>query len=392
MKRFLYPIMWTMLLFTAWALVSCSDDETTTELPTQVEAPEIIQSEEISDNPITLAFSWEVVDNAESYSYVLAAVKESGNETIAQGNTTELNIEIVSTREAELFYSTEYLFSIKAIAEDKTESAASEVRVTTSGGAIALSIENLTYRSALLKGVPVDKSMLYQFAQIPIEKYLAYDSDMEFIEGYDYGYYQAMGAAMPWIPWYSLMQEGSQQGDYTYHTKILKPETDYLLYAYGVEFDTSDTENPVSVITPLIKYPFTTPAWKATSNCTFDISIESQEIDQDGYIVINVKVVPSDNSVRYYVAFPTRESLETTYANDIYDYAFAAVYNKEIYSSVEDWSTSEYLTSGEAVVTSSQFGWSINPQTEYRILVFGVDGNGLVTTEIASVDCTSIAE
>lgn len=35
--------------------------------------------------------------------------------------------------------------------------------------------------------------MLYQFAQIPIEKYLAYDSDMNFIEGYDYGYYQAMG-------------------------------------------------------------------------------------------------------------------------------------------------------------------------------------------------------
>ncbi len=289
--------MWTMLLFTAWTLVSCSDDENTTELPTQVEAPEIIQSEEISDNPITLAFSWKVVDNAESYSYVLAAIKESGNETITQGNTTELNIEIVSTREAELFYSTEYLFSIKAIAEDKTESAASEVRVTTSGGAIALSIENLTYRSALLKGVPVDKSMLYQFAQVPMEKYTAYNSDMEFIEGYDYGYYQAMGAAMPWIPWYGLMQEGSQQGDYEYHTKILKPETDYLFYAYGVEFDMSNAEDPVKVITPMIKHPFTTPAWEATSNCTFDVSIESQQIDQDGYIVISVKVVPSDKSV-----------------------------------------------------------------------------------------------
>ena len=385
-------MIWVMLSIAAWTFVSCSEDNST-EVSSGLEAPEIIQSEEISDNPITLAFSWEIVENAVSYSYQLDVIKESGNETITKGNTTDLSIEIVSTREAELYYSTEYAFSIQAIAEDPADSSEpNEVRITTSSGAIALSIENLTYRSAVLKGIPVDKSMLYQFAQIPIEKYLAYDSDMNFIEGYDYGYYQAMGAAMPWIPWYSLMQEGSQQGDYTYHTKILKPKTDYLLYAYGVEFDTSDTENPVSVITPLIKYPFTTPAWKATSNCTFDISIESQQINPEGYNVINVKIVPSDNNERYYVAFPTQETLATTYANDIYDYAFDAVYNEEIYSGVTDWATSEFLTSGEAVVTSLQFGWNINPGAEYKILVFGVDGDGLVTTEIATVDCTSITE
>lgn len=76
--------------------------------------------------------------------------------------------------------------------------------------------------------------MLYQFAQIPVEKYLAYDSDMAFIEGYDFGYYKAMTAAMPWVKWYQWMEEASKTGNSVYDTRILNPGVDYMLYAYGV--------------------------------------------------------------------------------------------------------------------------------------------------------------
>ena len=172
------------MAFAMLALVSCDDSDDDSK---SIETPKILQSEEIFDNPITLAFSWDLVGNAAQYAYQLEAVKESGNEVIVSGTTQDLNVKIASSKESELLYSTEYAFTLKAMSEDGSlVSEPTEVRVTTSSGAIALSIENMTYRSAVLKCVPEDKSMLYQFAQIPVEKYTAYDSDMAFIEGYDF--------------------------------------------------------------------------------------------------------------------------------------------------------------------------------------------------------------
>lgn len=51
-----------------------------------------------------------------------------------------------------------------------------------------------------------------------------------------------------------------------------------MLYAYGVEFDSSNEEEPVRVTTPLYIKNFTTPEWKATSNCTFDVEVTGQEL------------------------------------------------------------------------------------------------------------------
>lgn len=43
-----------MLMVPAMAFVSCSDDD---DDVVKMQAPEIVQSEQISDNPVTLAFS-----------------------------------------------------------------------------------------------------------------------------------------------------------------------------------------------------------------------------------------------------------------------------------------------------------------------------------------------
>ncbi len=323
-------------------LASCDDssDEGGT-----VTTPKIIQSEEILDNPITLAFSWEAVENAVEYTYQLEAVKEPENEVIVTGKTKSLNVEIASTKEAELFYSSEYLFTLKAVSSDASVvSEPAEARVTTSSGPIALSIENLTYRSALMKAVPEDKDMYYQLAQIPVETYTAYDSDMEFIEGYDFGYYKKLGSSMPWIPWYGFMQEGSDKGDTEYETRMLKPNQNYLMYAYGVEFDMQNDDDPVKIVTPMIKYFFTTPEWKATSNGTFTLSVENQElveVAEGDYIVnIKLKVTPSNASERYYIAFVENSTLKDDYT--MYDFAFDVIYSEEIYGGVEDWEQLKY--------------------------------------------------
>lgn len=382
---------WLMMVFTLIVLVAC--DNSSDETPDFIDTPKIVQSEEIFDNPLTLAFSWDIVENADKYTYKLEIVKENGNEVVASGSTSELNIQI-SSEDFELLYSTEYVFTL--IAESKDGSVVSEtveVRLTTSSGAIALSIENMTYRSALLKCVPKDKSMLYQFAQIPIEKYTAYDSDLEFIEGYDFGYYKAMGAAMPWVPWYALMENASSKGDEEYETRMLKPNQNYIFYAYGVEFDNENSDNPVKILTPLIKHYFTTPEWKATSNGTFEMNVESQELvgtGDDAIVNIKLKVTPSDKNERYYIAFVEKSKLVNDY--DIYDFAFDIIYSEESYGTVQDWSTTEMLSSGDKILDSMNFGWGLYPGTDYKVLVFGVDGKGLVTTSIASIDCTTIGD
>lgn len=380
---------WLAIFLAVLPIASC--DDSSEDVPTSIEAPKIIQYEEIIDNPITLAFSWEAVEHAVKYTYQLEETNEEGDKVVASGSTEDLSVEIASTEDKELFYSREYVFTLKAVsADEEIVSEPTKVNVITSGGAIVLSIDNLTYRSALLKGVPADKNMLYQFAQIPVEKYTAYDSDMAFIEGYDYGYYKKLGSIYG-IPWYAYMKESSKKGKYEYETRMLKPNKDYILYAYGVEFDMENPSDPVKVVTPMVKHFFTTPEWKATSTTTFELDIESQELigsGADAIVNVNLKVTPSNEQERYYIAFAEKNMFNNKY--NMYDFAFDIIYSEEIYGGVKDWSTAEILFAGEKVLASKDNEWGIYPGTEYKAMVFGVDENGLVTTAIASKDFTSI--
>lgn len=171
----------------------------------------------------------------------------------------------------------------------------------------------------------------------------------------------------------------------------MKPKKDYVLYAYGVEFDMENPEKPVRVVTPMVKRFFTTPEWEATSNTTFELSIEGQEIignGDDAIVNVNLKVTPSSEKEKYYIAFMGKDMLNEN--STVYDFAFDAIYSEEVYGGVTDWSVSELLSSGEKILASKDFEWGIYPGKEYMALVFGVDGNGLVTTAIASLDFTSM--
>lgn len=390
MRKINFNLVWLVIALVLLPLASCEESSNEGE-PTSLETPKIIQSEEIMDNPITLAFSWEAVNSAAKYAYQLEEVNEAGNKVIVSGTTENLSVEIASTKDNELLYSKEYSFVLKAMsANESVVSEPAKVSVVTSGGAIVLSVENLTYRSALLKCMPGDKNMLYQFAQIPVEKYTAYDSDMAFIEGYDFGYYKKVGAIYD-IPWYAYMKESSVMGNDEYETRMLQPNSDYLLYAYGVEFDTENVDDPVKVVTPMVKYFFTTPEWEATSNTTFELSIEGQNLENSEagvFVNVNLKVVPSNNQERYYIAFVEKRMLNDNYT--MYDFAFDVIYSEEIYGGVRDWVTAEILSSGEKKLASKDFGWGITPGKEYIAMVFAVDGKGLVTTAITSKEFTSI--
>ena len=367
-------------------MTSCNDEDNSAPNAT-LNAPVLVQSEEVIDIPITLAFSWEPVDQATKYLYSLQ--KTDTQDLLAQGSTDDLNVSFTYSKETDLLYNTSYTFSVQAVNDEKVSETTS-TEIMTGNAPIAISMDELTYRSAMLHSVPEDNNMKYQFANIPIEKYTPYASDMEFIETYDFGYYKAYSQMLP-VPWYTVMEMLSRTGSYDYHTTILMPDTDYLLYAYGVDFDSDNPDDPVKITTPLIKLPYTTPAWKATSNCTFNIEIAGQElVNLYGETRVNVlaNITPSDDAERYYVCFYETALLDR---DNLTNFAISAVLNAEQYNGVTDWETTAYAKSGKQTVSGAAQNFYLSPGTSCMVLVFGVDSNGMVTTEVSSIEFESIA-
>lgn len=120
-------------------------------------------------------------------------------------------------------YDTEYTLKVQAITgDDKVALSSDEVKATcrTAQAPIALSIADLTYRSATFYAVPDDKGMLYQVAQIPVSKYELYPNDNDFIQNYEYGYYQTLTHTPPYMffgaTWTQVMEDLCQKGDYSW--------------------------------------------------------------------------------------------------------------------------------------------------------------------------------
>lgn len=378
------------------SLASCSKDDEEPKLA----APAIVQKEAVSENPLTLAFSWEKVEGATSYSYSLVELNAAGEEVseIVSKTTTDLSVQVADTKDTPLYFGTQYCFKVKAISSTLT-SEATTANVTTPAAPFELTITDLTYRGATFSCVPTDKSGMYEVAQISLDKYTPYESDSAFIEDYDFGYYKAVKASMPWIPvsWYEIMADKDYHsvGDYSWKTRILEPEHEYIMYAYGFKIDNTDAEHPVKLTTPLVKKRFTTPAWKATSATTFTVALES-EIVADGKVTSTVKVTPSSNAERYFVAFCSDSKLQSNYNGSAFTFMLGRMGDCEKLGQVKDydWSTCSLLHTGTQTISNTETGLStdkdITPGQKYYVIVCGISDDGQVTTEIVSVPFIAI--
>ena len=129
-------------------------------------APAIGQSEERSTEPVLLAFGWSAVEDAAEYAYRLDEVVGEELHPLLSGKTAATSVELGGERGRTLSLGTTYRFSVQALpAEGVTLSASAfaSVDITTSEAPIALTVENLTYRSARLRVEPKDGALLYQF-------------------------------------------------------------------------------------------------------------------------------------------------------------------------------------------------------------------------------------
>ena len=383
-----------VLMFAAAMVVtfaSCEDDEKPiSKLPT----PEIVQHEQTSENPISLAFSWNAVDGAEYYEYELYTGTDADTTVILSGTTTQTSLSVVSSKDTLLSFDTHYTFAMRALKVGR-ESDIVRAEVTTSAAPFKMTITDLSYRGATFTVVPSDPNMLYQTAQTDWEKYAQYDTDQAFIEGYEFGYYQSMPPFF--VPWYAKMESYCQKGEYSWTTRILSPGKSYIFYSYGITMQTDNQETPVLVSTPLVKTKFTAPEFKPTSNTTFDVTSVNQTIE-NGKVVSTIKVVPSSNNEKYLVAFAEDDYVNEKFDGSDFSMMMGRMGDMEIMGTVKNynWGASGLLHSGEITIANNATGQSldanINPGKKYHAIVLGVTDDGIQTTEIKRIDLTAPAE
>lgn len=120
---------------------------------------------------------------------------------------------------------------------------------------IELTITDLTYNTVSYNAVPSDKQMYY-LVSLASQAYLDYyglnDDDALFQD--DIEYYAQLGQAYGYTL-EEVLEILCDQGDSEYTFEDLEPETEYVLYAYGVDI----SANP-SLKTPVARITFTTPA------------------------------------------------------------------------------------------------------------------------------------
>lgn len=391
MNKFLS--MMAVALVAAVSFSACSDDDDPLQALSQ---PVILQSEQMNDNPITLTFAWDVVENAVSYTYSLDAVAGDSVANITKGSTKNLSVTIVANDKVVLDYDTEYRFTVKAIGQEGAflNSAETTCTAKTSAAPLKLSMEVLSYRSGSFSVKPSNADMRYQTALIEYDKYGKYASDKEFIEGYEFGYYKQIAASRPWIPapWTYWLDDNGQQGDYTFNSRSMQPGKKYIFYAWGYQIDDNDSENPVKVLTPLMKKVFTTPGWAATSKTTFKLAVGEQTLE-NGVVDVKVSVVPSNEKEHYLAVFIPAETV--TDHTSVLNYLINLLPNMEKVGNIDEWHKQDAVKTGAQTISSNEVAIvssnNVTPGKDYVVAVFGIDNTGCVITNVATEKFTSIS-
>lgn len=385
-------------------ICSCDSGSEKEPIPTKLPGVEFIQSEEVSDSPLTLAFSWMPVDYADNYKYSLYEFVEDyssqtgtdGSEKLVTEGITEICGKMFTASDnLQLYSGTKYILKVVAMSATGGPEASdpSEANVVTGSGPFTMTISNLTYRSAEFKVVPSDNSMLYQCATIDLAKYDSYSSDREFIETYDFGYYKHIVDvwSIP-MPWYEYMKSQSEKKTKTYSSRSLSPNSEYIFYAYRTDY-TGDDKDPISV-SGFTKKIFTTPDWAPVSSCTFNVGIKSQTLVEGGSEVnVTVNVKPSDQNERYSVFFIPAGSFD---ASRPFNTVSNLIRNYELLGGITSWDTSGYSWKGEKDLGSASLAMSdqahVAQGAEYYVAVFGISDSGCITTEISATRFTANAK
>lgn len=168
---------------------------------------------------------------------------------------------------------------------------------------------------------------------------------------------------------YASLTDLLERGELTRRDNGFRPETDYLVFVYGVDTQTGTALQPAS------EAGFTTKAFRITDACTFQLSFSNvRQTDMD------ITIRPSDNMTGYYYGLCDAEELHESSPDAV---ALAMIRQAEVAGI--DWSHKEVLTTGPLTVNTATDLEILDLEagTAYCLVVFGVSDLGERTTAVA---------
>lgn len=154
----------------------------------------------------------------------------------------------------------------------------------------------------------------------------------------------------------------------TRRINVLKPQTEYTLYAFGVSPERKAT-------TGVETYTFTTPAFQVVDPCTFEI--EFTDVKQ---VEFKISITPDNDNTRYYLGFIDGAALQESTPEEIASQFIQRAESYEI-----NWGAHDALRTGPCTLhTFKDLELSdLQADTDYAVLAFGVSALGERTTEVA---------
>lgn len=156
--------------------------------------------------------------------------------------------------------------------------------------------------------------------------------------------------------------------------KNFMPDTGYYFFAFALGKDGS-------ALSPVSKVSVRTNKEEITDDCTFRLTFS--DIRPDSF---NVKIVPSDNSTRYYAYLAGSAILETYTPEKVASLMISMANDSGI-----NWSDSRYVFTGTRDLDSYDDLGSplLDAGSPYTVFVFGVNSFGERTTEVAYAECVT---
>lgn len=354
----------SILLFTLTLLVGCSDDE----------GIDVTESSTVLKQALALPESYGYIGgDFELYYYVENPVE--GQDAVATSNETDwLHIRSVADGKVQFsvdlnqtMQSREGIITVKyADAEPLNVKIVQREMVS-----FTVNVSAITRTSAHYEITVSDAEAPYfisYFEKSIIESSLA-DEERKAAFLQDYTRLLKEQAELRGVALKELLQTGNKAADYT----TLEEDTEYVIFVFGMTEEGEAT-------TPLLTTEFKTDIFRVIDDCTFTFEISNMIAAAYG-INFDVKVTPSSRTTRWYANI-----LPTAYLSigTKEEWADAFIEMESEYDDI-DWTV---VGKGLHVGTSTlntyvdMFADAL-PDTEYVVLAFGVDKEGVRTTEVS---------
>ncbi len=356
-----------MLCIAAFGFAGCTKDTTdpdpkpepkpTVEVPT-ITVGEAVFNQTNDKASVTVTPS----ENAEAWYWRLSADGAAAEYTKEEGGAKTLEFDLVA----------DVAYVLTAYAENsagKSDEATCEWKWTAPEevDAFEIVIKDVTASAVTFDVNAADDEMRYVFMcvdkayadQFPDDESLYQDDILYFEEYLDYGYAtiaEVIEAFTTFGDYADLVQDG------------LDPETEYLLYVYGLELDGTRT-------TDIYREYVTTKAIEK-QDVSFDIAATV-----DGS-TIDVTITPSNNDIYYYFDCIAQESVDFDFGGDITATAqYFIDYNVDMgtyYGMTVEEVIAEIASQGV-----DQYLFECSPNTEYIIFAMAVSTDGNIISEVA---------